>query len=215
MMYAARILYPVKTLGPGDRVGIWLCGCPRRCRGCSNPELWAQEERFRINRDDLLRLVRSISDSAPVDGFTLTGGDPFMQAEELALLLPELRRISGDILVYTGYTLEELRARQSPAVDEALRNISVLIDGEYIEERNTGLVLRGSDNQRIFCFDGRLRPLYDEYLRQGGGIQDFPAEDGVVSVGIHRADYPEQLERLLSRKPLVKCGDIEQEDNGR
>lgn len=39
-MYIARILYPVEVLGPGKRIGIWFCGCPRRCEGCSNPELW-------------------------------------------------------------------------------------------------------------------------------------------------------------------------------
>lgn len=36
-MYIARILYPVEVLGPGKRIGIWFCGCPRRCEGCSQP----------------------------------------------------------------------------------------------------------------------------------------------------------------------------------
>ena len=117
MMYAARILYPVKTLGPGDRVGIWLCGCSHGCPGCSNPELWSCGEQFRITRERLLQLVGSIAQGAEVNGFTITGGDPLEQSEELALLLPELRKISGDILVYTGYTLEQLRAMDSPAVE--------------------------------------------------------------------------------------------------
>ena len=116
MMYAARILYPVKTLGPGDRVGIWLCGCSHGCPGCSNPELWSCGEQFRITRERLLQLVGSIAQGAEVNGFTITGGDPLEQSEELALLLPELRKISGDILVYTGYTMQQLRAMDSPAV---------------------------------------------------------------------------------------------------
>lgn len=39
-MYIARILYPVKVLGPGERIGIWMDGCEHGCIGCSNPELW-------------------------------------------------------------------------------------------------------------------------------------------------------------------------------
>lgn len=210
MMYAARILYPVKTLGPGDRVGIWLCGCSHGCPGCSNPELWRREERFRITRERLLKLVQSIAESSPVDGFTLTGGDPMEQAEELALLLPELRRISGDILVYTGYTLEELHALGSPAVESALRSISVLIDGEYVQERNYGLPLRGSDNQRIIYLDGAVRQQYEDYLRQGSAVQNFPAADGTISVGIHRPDYPGELERRLAEKALVRYDDHEE-----
>ena len=139
------------------------------------------------------------------------GGDPLEQSEELALLLPELRKISGDILVYTGYTLEQLRAMDSPAVESVLRNTSVLIDGEYIQRRNTGLPLRGSDNQRIIYLDESLRARYEEYISGGSGIQDFPAADGMVSVGIHRPDYPQELERRLAEKSIIKC---DTEENG-
>lgn len=206
MMYAARILYPVRTLGPGNRVGIWLCGCSHGCPGCSNPELWNREERFRISRERLLQLVGSIAAASEIDGFTLTGGDPLEQAEELALLLPELRRFSGDILVYTGYTLEQLRAMESPAVESVLRNTSVLIDGEYVQQRNFGMPLRGSDNQRIIYLDESLRGRYEELISGGSSIQDFPAADGTVSVGIHRPDYPQELERRLAGRSIIKCG---------
>ena len=45
-MYIARILYPVKVLGPGNRIGIWFAGCHHRCKGCSNPELWKVDEKY-------------------------------------------------------------------------------------------------------------------------------------------------------------------------
>ncbi|MBP0983134.1 MAG: 4Fe-4S cluster-binding domain-containing protein [Oscillospiraceae bacterium] len=208
-MLVARILYPVKTLGPGSRIGMWLCGCTHKCSGCSNPELWERQEKYRISVDDLLRLIHSISDNNKVDGFTITGGDPMQQPEELALLLPELRKISRDILVYTGYTLEELREMRSECVDRALNNIAVLIDGRYIAERNNGCPLRGSDNQRVIYIDEGFRGAYEEYMRRGNEIQNFTAGNSVISVGIHSADYPEQLERRLSEKNLLKGNENE------
>ena len=48
-MNVARILFPVQVLGPGNRIGIWLCGCNRACKGCSNPELWIQRDEFEID----------------------------------------------------------------------------------------------------------------------------------------------------------------------
>lgn len=202
-MFVARILYPVRTLGPGNRIGIWFCGCSHGCKGCSNPELWQRQEEYRITPQRLMELVRSISDSAPVDGFTLTGGDPIEQPE-LSALLPELRGISGDILLYTGYTLEQLR--EMPGASGVLENVSVLIDGEYIAERNTGCPLRGSDNQRVIFLDESRRGGYEEYMRQGNMIQNFTVGNSVVSVGIHGADYPVELERRLAERNLVKDG---------
>lgn len=141
-MLVARILYPVKTLGPGSRIGLWLCGCPHKCKGCSNPELWERQEKYRISAENLLKLVHSISRNNSVDGFTITGGDPMEQAEELSQLLPDLKKISPDILVYTGYTLSELREKKSAFIDHVLDNIAVLIDGRYVEDRNNGCPLR-------------------------------------------------------------------------
>ena len=179
-MYVARILYPVEVLGPGKRVGIWFCGCPRRCAGCCNPELWEFQERYRTTPETVFDLIQSLADRYPIDGFTISGGDPMYQPVELRQLTRLLRRISPDILVYTGYRLEELPP-------ENLENIAVLIDGEYIEIRNDNSLLRGSSNQRIHILDEAQKEKYTTYLSTATNqIQNFTTADGIISVGIHK-----------------------------
>ncbi|MBQ9008491.1 MAG: 4Fe-4S cluster-binding domain-containing protein [Clostridia bacterium] len=198
-MYIARILYPVEVLGPGKRIGIWFDGCRHHCRGCSNPELWEQQERYRVSGENVLEMIRLIAGENPVEGFTLTGGDPFLQPEALAELLPALSQISGDILVYTGYLYEDLNTR----FPQLLSEIAVLIDGPYVEARNRALPLIGSDNQRILFLKEEYRERYAPVLRQRTSrIQNFRVRDGVISVGIHRADYKEQLAESARRKGL-------------
>ena len=72
-MYIARLLYPVRVLGPGRRVGIWFAGCSRRCRGCSNPELWERDPRFLTDRETVLRMIAAVREISPVDGFISVG----------------------------------------------------------------------------------------------------------------------------------------------
>ena len=195
-MYIARVLYPVEVLGPGKRVGIWFCGCERRCKGCSNPELWDFDPRFQTTPETVLRLIRQIAAQYPIDGFTLTGGDPMYQQEEMQKLIALLRPISPDILVYTGYRIEELPP-------SALWGISVLIDGEYLEDRNHASPLRGSDNQRIHFLDPSVKPLYGPCLAETGNrIQNFTLPDGIVSVGIHKPGFLRTLDQNVKTKGL-------------
>ena len=189
-MNLARILYPVQVLGPGNRIGLWLCGCNRACKGCSNPELWVQREELEINVQDIASLIRKISDSHKVDGFTISGGEPFLQADELLLLLSYLTPISSDILIYTGYRLEELRELNSKSINGILDSAAVIIDGAYVEDLNNDSVLRGSSNQQIHIMNPDYEDTYRQYLANTQNqIQNFTTVDGVVSVGIHRKTF--------------------------
>lgn len=195
-MYVARVLYPVEVLGPGKRVGIWFCGCPRRCKGCSNPELWEFQDRYYTSPQIVYELVLQIASSQPIDGFTITGGDPLYQADDLQQLIMLLKTISEDILVYTGYSLKEIS-------DNKLKGIAVLIDGEYIENRNNDSILRGSDNQKIHILDQRYEEKYLSFLsRSKNIIQNFMTSDGVISVGIHKPNFLNELDSAVSGKGL-------------
>lgn len=195
-MYVARVLYPVEVLGPGKRVGIWFCGCPRRCKGCSNPELWEFQDRYYTSPQLVYELITQIAKEHPIDGFTITGGDPLYQADDLQQLIMLLRTISEDILVYTGYILKEIG-------DDKIKGIAVLIDGEYIESRNNNCILRGSDNQTIHILDQKYEEKYTAFLsRSINQIQNFMTSDGVISVGIHKPNFMTELDEAVLGKGL-------------
>ena len=207
-MNIARILYPVEVLGPGKRVGIWLRGCTHHCIGCSNPELWETDPGAEITVDSAFELIQNALINKPVDGFVVTGGDPFFQSTELAKFLPLLKKISDDILVYTGYTYEELMAIGSDDINSCLQNISVLIDGRYIEDLNNGAILRGSSNQKIIVLQESKKTKYNTYFEQTSQnyIQNFPVSDGVISVGIHGPDFSREIKEMAKKRGVILDG---------
>lgn len=206
-MNVARVLYPVEVLGPGKRIGIWTCGCNHACPGCSNPELWKPRAEYEITVSRLTALLTSAFGDKDVDGFVITGGDPFYQADELDVLLNYLMAWNSDILVYTGFTYEELIAMKSAPVDRCLSKIGVLIDGRYVESKNTGVPLRGSTNQKMLYFQSHLREKYEAYMaQQKCQVQNFSVRNGIVSVGIHDPGFTAKL-RYEAEKRGVMIGD--------
>jgi len=197
-MNIARILYPVKVLGPGNRIGIWISGCKRKCPGCSNPELWEWQQKYEIALLHLKKLITDITSDHEIDGFTITGGEPMEQSEEFSDLVDFLSSLNNDILVYTGYTLEKLKEIPSDDITSILSSIAVLIDGEYIENRNIGVPLRGSDNQRVNILNPQYKERYENYLKTvQNQIQNFTTADGIVSVGIHNRGFASGIAKRI------------------
>lgn len=200
-MYIARLLYPVEVLGPGKRIGIWVCGCPHHCNGCANPDLWEFRNDKKISISNLLQLIEQIAESNKIDGFTITGGEPFFQPTELTVLLYRLKRWSSDILVFSGYYKEQIEKFCT------LKDVAVLVDGPYIKERNHGLILRGSDNQRILILNDQYKERYQKYLtNEKSKIQNFLDGNSVISVGIHKPDFATKIKKHMERKGLIEGG---------
>jgi len=83
-----------------------------------------------------------------LDGLTLTGGEPFAQADDCAKLARAAHAAGLNVWCYTGWTLEALR--EMPEAQILLLEIDVLVDGPYREaERSLTLKWRGSENQRV------------------------------------------------------------------
>lgn len=186
-MFIDRILFPVETLGPGNRLVIWTRGCSKHCIGCANPELWSTKNARNYSIEDIFKIIKNIYSKTPFDGITISGGDPLEQKEDLLALVEMVSDITDDILVYTGYELEELKEILScDELEKLYSNVSVLIDGTYKEELNTPeIVLRGSSNQNIYFFKEKYKNIYSEYMKQGRLVQNIYMGERLVSIGIH------------------------------
>lgn len=171
------VCYPVKTLGPGDRLGIWVAGCSRRCPGCMSPELRDARPSDEVAVSELLASVRARRER--YDGVTISGGEPFDQPEELAELVGGLRGSCDHVLVYTGYLLEELCT--DPRRAAALEGIDVLVDGPYERALDDGRGIRGSSNQCVWRLGGDDGFDYEGVERRA---QTFVFGDTVIIAGL-------------------------------
>ena len=117
----SRIHFPVTTLGPGRRIGIWFQGCSIRCPGCISMDTWAPG-RGVTTVDDVVNAVTQWLPAA--DGITISGGEPFDQPIALIDLLGRLRSLTeADVLVFTGHPWTRVRETldASPGVDRRSR----------------------------------------------------------------------------------------------
>lgn len=133
--------------GPGFRYVVFVQGCPHRCPGCHNPESHDFEAGFDMTVD---AIYEEIKQNPHLRGITLSGGEPFCQVEGLLELVKKVKADGMTVMSYSGYTYEELVARNDKATNELLDNLDMLVDGKFIlEQRNLTLVYRGSENQRV------------------------------------------------------------------
>lgn len=189
-MQIDSIKYPVHSLGPGKRLVIWTIGCCRKCRNCISPRLQTPNPNMDVNIKELFAYIKKVLGKEKIDGITISGGDPFIQKDELLKLIKYLNKLSKDILVYTGYTYEEIEIMLSKEENEFLQNnITALIDGPYIDELNDNKsVLRGSTNQKLYIFNRKYCDKYRKYEEEGRKIEIFNEDDGIRIVGIQNKE---------------------------
>jgi anaerobic ribonucleoside-triphosphate reductase activating protein len=137
------------------RAVIWVQGCPLRCRDCIAPESLSFSGG---TTRDIAELAGWLCSLADVEGVTFSGGEPFAQAESLALLLDDVRATRPEFtaMSYSGFTLAALR-RGSPAQRALLERLDLLVDGPYQVARHADLRWRGSSNQQVIPLSDRYR----------------------------------------------------------
>ncbi len=135
--------------GTGFRYTIFTQGCPHRCEGCHNPHTHDFEGGQDVDTD---KIVAEFSKNILLSGITLSGGEPFCQAEACCELAKAAKKLGMNVWAYTGYTFEELQAGFGvhPEWRALLEQVDVLVDGKFVMSlKSLECKWRGSKNQRL------------------------------------------------------------------
>lgn len=196
----SRLHFPVTTLGPGQRAGIWLQGCSIHCPGCLSRDTWAPG----TSTTPVSEVVGWAEDHASdgMTGITVSGGEPLDQAEALAALLADVRsrpRLAGlDVLLYTGYAFSAV-SRRHQAV---LALVDAVISGPYVESRPSRHRWMGSGNQVLTLLTQRAR---ERFAEPAGPRQLQISADGgkIWMTGIPGQGDLERFQALLQQRGVL------------
>lgn len=152
MLRVIQIAEGTSVDGPGLRTSIYFAGCTHHCEGCHNPQSWSPEAGHDMSEEEVLQVIAY--NDFPV---TFSGGDPFFQHEAVTQLARRIKQEQErNIWCYTGYRWEQVA--DDPRFRPLLQQVDVLVDSPFIlAQRNTELLFRGSENQRIIDVQASLQ----------------------------------------------------------
>lgn len=182
----AQVVPDTEAEGPGRRFALWVQGCTIRCPGCCNPEMFAADKGRAIDCADLAQQALT---TPGLEGVSILGGEPGEQADAVADFCERVRAGGLSVMLYSGYTLQQLRQR--PGAERLLSAVDLLVDGRYEqslpESKRRWL---GSTNQVMHFLTPRYAPADPRFstsntvelrlTREGLTINGWPAlADGV------------------------------------
>ena len=180
--------------GPGERFVLWVQGCTLACPACFSTETHLLDDGDLVPVDEMARRIISVRG---IEGVTLSGGEPMLQAAALAELSKKLRDEGLSVMCYTGFTLSRLRAMNTEAIHKFLAEIDILVDGPFVHEQAAPLRWRGSRNQRIHYLTDTL-PRASAASDEVASVEFVLDRNGFTATGIWPPRFLEQVEEVLS-----------------
>ena len=143
--------------GPGVRFIAFLSGCPFRCRYCHNPDTWATPPALEASADDVLaRALRYKAYWGAEGGITASGGEPMLQAAEVADLFEKTHAAGATTCLDTAAGC----FRPGDAAQDRLLRASdtVLLDLKLFDA-DAHRALTGADNAPVLACARHLAAL--------------------------------------------------------
>ena len=166
--------------GPGLRMVVFTQGCPHKCIGCHNPHTHDPAAGELIDTEEILKRFLT---NPLLAGLTISGGEPVLQAAAVAELAFRIKGYGKGVLLYSGYTYNELicLSHKDESVARLLASTDTLIDGPFIEaERDISLVYRGSRNQQVIGFTSQKEAFEQIYIPKEELIKGILGNDYVI-----------------------------------
>ena len=159
---AGPLIFDSIVDGVGLRTTIFTQGCQRACPGCHNP---STHDLKGGKLYDVAEIKKQLSAIKMQDGITLSGGEPFLQAEACTEIAKHARQLGMNVWAFSGFRHEELAAG-TPAQQALLKQIDVLVDGPFVlAKRTLDLLFKGSNNQRTLRLeDGEIAEVLADTL---------------------------------------------------
>lgn len=141
-----RILRQNKTSGPGVRFCLWVQGCSKHCKGCMAKETWSFSDGSLIETEEVFQDIIS---TPGIEGVTILGGEPFEQVNALYELAKKIKTTDLSLVIFTGNTLDKLKAKDEANIDQLLKITDLLVDGSFDEDQfDLSRPWVGSSNQK-------------------------------------------------------------------
>lgn len=131
LLNVADICHKSEVNGPGIRSIVWVQGCRRKCPGCINPHTQPHKPVKLLDPEKLGQQLAKIKGTI---GITITGGEPFEQAEACAVLAETVKNAGKSVMVFTGFPFEQIQESSNASVQRLFRGIDLLVAGPYIQE---------------------------------------------------------------------------------
>ncbi|MFH1137139.1 MAG: 4Fe-4S single cluster domain-containing protein [Pseudomonadota bacterium] len=193
------LAYPVGTLGPGRRVAVWTAGCRKNCPGCLSPDMQAASSGRPIPTGKLARRVAALA--LPLDGLTLSGGEPLDQGPAVSEFLMEVKALKPgwNIMLYSGFSREEIRRTAAgPAV---LDWVDLLVDGPYDRDRPAANPWAGSGNQGLHALTPEGRDMLSRAGEDAGELEFGLGPRGRARlIGVGNASWRFQCLAFLEKR---------------
>lgn len=200
-MQIAQVVPCTEAEGPGKRFAVWFQGCPLRCPGCCNPEFIPFKGGHTRTLSEMVAEMRRAREESGVEGITVMGGEPFAHTAGVLELAKAARELGLSVMVFSGFTIEELQARSEADVNALIALTDILVDGPYIREQpDTERRWIGSRNQRIHFLTPRY--TYDEQWRKKNTLEIRVDKDGITVNGFPAADAVGLWKGWRRKKPL-------------
>ena len=137
--------------GEGVRVSLFVQGCSFHCKNCFNQETWDFNGGKEFTTAEIQKIIE-LADKDYIAGLSVLGGEPLHNnnVDEVFHIVATFKEKfpNKDIWLWTGFKFED--AIKDSKRKFILRNIDVLIDGQFEEDKkDLTLKWRGSSNQRV------------------------------------------------------------------